>query len=153
MCIDGVSQNLRMINGRLETISGHFFLCQLHEDLSQNWGSYGHFDVLNRSKLWLVQRLWHKTQIFPFLVLGNFVQKHAFAYFAFLHFGPLLLYQIRFRIFKHLKMMVWISVLWKINTQLAKKWPDMVVKWPFIRFYFLKKLAKHAQGLHLHQRP
>ena len=31
------------------TISGHFF-CQLHENLSQNWGSAGHFEVLCVSK-------------------------------------------------------------------------------------------------------
>ena len=33
---------------------------------SQNWGSDGHFEVLNGSKFWLVQKLWHKTKIFPF---------------------------------------------------------------------------------------
>ena len=60
------------------------FFCQLYIHLSQNWGSDGHFDALNRSKIWLVQRLWHKMQIFPFSFFCNFVQKHWFAFFAFL---------------------------------------------------------------------
>ena len=46
--------------------------------------------------------------------------------------------QSRFRPIKHLKMTVWTSVLWKINIQLAKKWSDIVVEWPFISCYFLK---------------
>ena len=36
----------------------HFwpFFCQLHRNLSQNWGSDGHFQVLNSSKSYLVQK-------------------------------------------------------------------------------------------------
>ena len=62
------------------------FFRQLYIYLSQNWGSDSHFGILNRSKIWLVQRLWHKMQIFPFLVFCNFVQKHSFAFFAFFRF-------------------------------------------------------------------
>ena len=40
--------------------------------------------------------------------------------------------QIRFRLVRHLKMTVWTSVLWKIIMQLANKWPERVIKWPFI---------------------
>ena len=38
----------------------HFwpFFCQLHNQLSQNWGSDSHFEVLNQSKSQLVQKLW-----------------------------------------------------------------------------------------------
>ena len=38
----------------------HFWLFfhQMYVHLSQNWGSDGHFEVLNRSKSWLVQKLW-----------------------------------------------------------------------------------------------
>ena len=46
--------------------------------------------------------------------------------------------QIEFRPIKQIKMTVWTSVLWKISIQLAKKWPDMVVKKPFssiVHFY------------------
>ena len=46
--------------------------------------------------------------------------------------------QLEFRPIKHIKMTVWTSVLWKITIQLAKKWPEMVVKKPFtsvIHFY------------------
>ena len=38
-----------MLNGRFKTTSGHF-ICQLHEYLSQNLGSNGHFEVLNKSE-------------------------------------------------------------------------------------------------------
>ena len=39
----------------------HFwpFFCQLHESLSQNWDSDGHFEVLSVSKSWLDQEQWH----------------------------------------------------------------------------------------------
>ena len=33
---------------------------------------------------------------------------------------------------KHIKMTVWTSFLWKINMQLAEKWPEMVAKWAFV---------------------
>ena len=79
-----------------------------------------------------------KCKYFHFHFFCNFVQKHSFAFFAFLRFVSYLLYQSRFRLVKHLKMTVWTSVLWKKNIQLAKKWPDMVVKWPFINCYFLR---------------
>jgi hypothetical protein len=38
----------------------HFwsFSCYLYVHLSQNWDSDGHFEVLNGSKSWLVQKLW-----------------------------------------------------------------------------------------------
>ena len=29
-------------------------------------------------------------------------------------------------------MTVWTLFLWKINMQLAEKWPEMVVKWAFV---------------------
>ena len=36
------------------------FLCQVYENLLQNWGSDNHLEVLNKSESWLVQQLWHK---------------------------------------------------------------------------------------------
>ena len=39
----------------------------MHVHLSQNWGSDGPYEVINRSYLWLVQKLWHEMQIFLFL--------------------------------------------------------------------------------------
>jgi hypothetical protein len=33
---------------------------------------------------------------------------------------------LRFRPLKHLKMIVWTSILWKTNIQLEKLWPNMV---------------------------
>ena len=41
--------------------------------------------------------------------------------------------QSRFRPVKHLKMTVRTSVLWKINTYMAKKWPGMVLQRSFIK--------------------
>ena len=61
--LDGVSQNLRMINGRFKTPSGHFF-CQIHEYLSQNWGSDSHFVVLSKSESQFCERYscsWQKN--------------------------------------------------------------------------------------------
>ena len=51
------------------------FLCHMYVHLSQNWGSDNHFEVLNRSYLWLVEKLWRKTQIFPFLFFLRFCTK------------------------------------------------------------------------------
>ena len=48
------------------------FSCQLNVYLSQNWGSDSHFDVLDKSKSYFVQKLWHIMQIFPYLDLANF---------------------------------------------------------------------------------
>ena len=66
----------------------HFrpFFGQLHDYISQNWGSDGHFEVLNRSKPWLIQKLWLKIQIFPFLFFSDIVEKNAFLFFGFLGF-------------------------------------------------------------------
>ena len=36
--------------------------------------------------------------------------------------------QLRFRLVKHLKMTVWISVLWKMTIHMLQKWPEMVVE-------------------------
>ena len=81
----------------------------------------------------LIQMLWHKLQIFSFLFFCNFVTKTSYElhFWVFMHFGPYLLYQFRFRFVKHLKMIIWTSVLWN-SWQLEKKWPGMVVKWLFV---------------------
>ena len=51
------------------------FFCHMYAHCSQKWGSDGHFEVFHGTKLWLVQKLWHKTQIFPFLFFCNLLQK------------------------------------------------------------------------------
>ena len=43
----------------------------------------GHFEVLNKSKPWLIQKIWLKMQIFPFLIFRDIVEKNAFVFFAF----------------------------------------------------------------------
>ena len=48
----------------------------------------------------------------------------------------LLLIQLRFLHTKHLKMTVWISVLWKMSMWFPKKWPEMLLKWPFLKLKF-----------------
>ena len=55
-----------MINGRFPTISSQF--CYLLNYLSLNWGSDGHFEVLNRCEPQLLQKLWHKMQIRRLLI-------------------------------------------------------------------------------------
>ena len=74
----------------------------------------------------------------------QFCTKKTFAFFAFLCFVLWNLYWLRFRLVKHLQITVWISVLWKIHNQLLKKWPDLVVKWPFISCYFLGVCQTHT---------
>ena len=51
------------------------FFHHMYVHLSQNWGSNSHFKVLNRSYLWLVQNLWQKMKIFPFLFFFQFCTK------------------------------------------------------------------------------
>ena len=51
------------------------FFRHMYVHLSQNRSSDGHFKVLNRSYLWLVQNLWQKTKIFPFLFFFQFCTK------------------------------------------------------------------------------
>ena len=58
------------------------FFGQLYLHLWQNWGSDGHFEVLNRYKPWLVPNLWLKMQIFPFLFSYNIVGKNALCIFC-----------------------------------------------------------------------
>jgi hypothetical protein len=71
------------------TFSGQFFW-KLYDYISQNWGSDNHFEVLNRSKPWLIQKLWLKMQIFPFPFFCDIVEKNAFMIFVFLYsFGLL----------------------------------------------------------------
>ena len=62
------------------------FLCLMYVYLSQNWSSDGHFDMLNGSKFWLVQKLYYKMQIFPFPLHTTYIKKMkicVFCIFAF----------------------------------------------------------------------
>ena len=73
------------------------------------------YDLLTKSKFWLVQKLWCKMQIFPFFVFFQFCIKTL-----------ILLYQLRFRLlFKHLKSISWTS----------KTWLEMIMKLPFISIF------------------
>ena len=116
------------------------YFCQLYVHLSQNWDSDGHFEVLNRSKIWLVQRLWHKKQIFPFPIFCNIVEKTAFVFFACLGFICILCHNCCTNHDSDL----FNSSKWQSKPQFCeifsyswqKKWPEKVVKWPFIRCKF-----------------
>ena len=59
--------------------------------------------------------------------------------------------QSRIRPIKHLKMTVKTLVLWKINTHMAKKWPEKVVQRSFIKGhsfpYRLYYQGRHAKFL------
>ena len=61
-----------------------------------------------------------KCKYFPCLCLLHTSKKWRFALFTFLHFLSYLWNHLRFRLVRHLKMTVWISVLWKITISLAK---------------------------------
>ena len=89
--------------------------------LWQNWGSDGRFEVLNRSYLLLVKKLWQKTQLFPFLFLLRFCTKTDICnFYVFCVFVFFVISFVPFGLVQHLKMTVWISVLWKISIKLAK---------------------------------
>ena len=66
---------------------GYFwpFFRQLYVYLSQNWDSEGHFDVLNRSKIWLVLRFDTKCKYFHFRCVAILYKIHiwVFCVFAF----------------------------------------------------------------------
>ena len=125
------------INDGVTTNSGHFFeICMIifHKTEVQTV-IMTCLTGLNSNKFWLVQKLRQKMEIFPFPFFCNFVQKHKNARNAnacfctkYLLFVSYPLNQLEFRPIKHIKMTVWTSVLWKITIQLAKKWPEMVVK-------------------------
>ena len=108
------------------TISGHFSANYLYENLSQNWDSDGHFEVLNKSESWFVQQLWHKTQKNPTYkthkkhkcFFSTTPQKTKMKIFV---FWVMNLNQSRFRPVKHLQMSVWILILWSIVLWLPKK--------------------------------
>ena len=79
------AQNLQVSKDRFMTIFSRFLPTTFN--LSQNWSSDNHFKVLNKSKSWLAQKLWHKIKIFLFLFFCVFVKKHLicavfFAIFA-----------------------------------------------------------------------
>ena len=65
------------------------FFCQLYANLSQNWDSDGHVEVLNKSKSSLVQKLWQKKQkrkkhkICKHLFLYRIANKKEMEIFAF----------------------------------------------------------------------
>ena len=40
--------------------------------------------------------------------------------------------QSDFRPVKYIKLTFWTSFLWKINIQLAEKWPEIVIKWALV---------------------
>ena len=116
------------------------FFCHMCVYLSQNWGSDGHCEVLNRSSLWLVEKFWRKTQIFPFPFFLRFCTKTDicifFVFYVFVFF-----------------VITFVPI--KIQTCLAPQndrgnlsfvkdkglvgqtWPDLVPKWLFISCYFL----------------
>ena len=96
-----------------------------------------------------------KWKYFHFFFCCDFVQKQRFSsleFFSFLYFLSKLLYQIRFRLLKHLKMTIWISVLWKINTWLAKN-GQIWSKNDYYSVAIFWEFAELAQGLRLHLRP
>ena len=80
-----VSKWMSNINDQCTTFSGHFlaicmFIFHKTEALT------GLFEVLNRSYLRLVQKLWHKTKIFPFLFFAILYKNRCFHLFYFLFF-------------------------------------------------------------------
>ena len=64
--------------------------------------------------------------------------KKPFCVYAILHLVSKLLYKLRFRLVKHLKMVTFV----KGNHKVGKiKLPDMVLKWLFIKVWILKEVT------------
>ena len=96
---------------------------------SQNWDSDGHFEVLNMSRYWLVQKLWHKTQISPFLFFWFWTQTKISVLLRFYFFCSN-------KDLDSLSTAKWLSESqfyerWTWSWQ--KKWPEMIGHWSFIR--------------------
>ena len=116
------------------------FFCHMCVHLSQNLGSDGHFEVLNRPYLWLVENLWCKTQIFPFLFFFAILYKNRYLHlFCFLGFCVFVITFVPIKIWTH-------SAPWngcrnlcfvKDKRVVGQTWPDSVQKWLFISCYFL----------------
>ena len=151
-----------MINGCFTNISGHFrpFFWQLCDYISQNWGSDGHFEVLNRSKPWLIQKLWLKMQIFPFPFFCDIVEKNAFVFFAFLGFICILCHNYCTNhdsdLFSTSKWLSEPPFCERFLHCWTQKWPEMVVKWSFIKckfWWWISNLAKTLCSPRVHFEP
>ena len=134
------------------TFSGHFFaICMFifHKTEVQT--------VILRSLTGLksewVQNLWQKNANISISIFLQFcIKTHLRVFFRFFVLSHNFCTNSRFRLIKQLKMTVWISVLWKINMQLAKngqiwsknRYLSVVIFWEFTEL---------AWGLRLHLRP
>ena len=105
-----------------------------------NWGSDGHFEVLNRSYLWLVEKLWRKMQIFQFLFFLRFCTKRDicifFVFYIFVFF-VITFVPIRIQTSSAPQNDHWNLSFVKDKRVVGQTWPDMVQKWLFISCYFL----------------
>ena len=108
--------------------------------------SFGKRDLLN---LWELVSLGSIKTHFGKSALEYWVSRHE-KIIILANIVLLLLIPLRFRHTRYLKMTVWTSVLWKILMQLAEKWPEMVIKLPFMNLklsvFFLTKLKKNWIG-------
>ena len=127
---------------------------QLCDYITQNWDSDGHFEVLNRSKPWLIQKLWLKMQIFPFPFFCDIVEKNAFVFFAFLHFCFVLCHNCCTNhdsdLFNTSKWPSGPQFCARFFKEMAQKWLEIVAIRPFIRFKFWwsnSDLAKILRGV------
>ena len=67
---DKIYLRLGQLKVNFTTISSQFSAIYINK-FYKNWGSDGHFEVLNRSESQLVQKLSHKTQMRQLLQDGN----------------------------------------------------------------------------------
>ena len=97
-------------------------------------------------KIWELISLWDVKTYFGKLALKWCIFRHEKRNIL-TDIMSLLLIQLGFRHTKHFKMTVWISVLWKIFMYLAKKWPEMVIQWPFMSHNFTLFFLRNCKKL------
>ena len=88
------------------------------------------FEKIAILKIWQLVFYWDVKTYFGILPLKWCIFRHSMYDFNVI--------QLRFRHTKHLKMTVWISVLWKVSMQLPKKWPQWLKNGNFWNFFFLQ---------------
>ena len=86
MHLETEHKNLWLMNDCFTTVFVHLYAYYID--------SNGHFEVLNRSKSYFVQKLWLKIQIFLFPLFLEFCKKHLLVFFFFFSCGFLLSFVI-----------------------------------------------------------
>ena len=112
------------------------FICQLYVYLPQNWGSEGFLRCLTS---------WYKSYDIKCKNTENANKCFCTKSQKNRNGNICSLNQSEFRPVKHLKMTVWTAILWKMHIHMANKWPEMVIKWSFMRDIHFESVFNEAR--------